>query len=356
MPITVVVTCLMGPGTFEGKIIPLSRSPFVKKIIILRKIIGPPIEKVEYVLLPGICRIAFFNIILTPLYLINLVKKNKADLILSYHIIPHAFFACIVSYFTRVPFNVSQTGLLIQKQVSRGIFRKAILYILKRSLFINVPGNSSRNFWIRNGIDENKINILHSKIDHNIFAPAQMDKEFDFIYLGRLSKEKRVNIIIDGIYNLKNRGFNPSLAIVGDGPEYQELFEKAGLLGLHNNIKFTGFVSNPEDWLNISKICILSSESEGLPTALMQAMSCRLIVIAPYIGNISDLVEDKVTGYLFKVNDIQCFNKLLRDTILAFDSLGLMRDKAREKIIVQYSYQNATEAWNSIIKNKFSNS
>jgi len=353
MEISVIVTCLMGQGTFEAKLIPLANSPLINRIIVLRKIIGPPINKVEYIKLPRICRINVFNLLITPLLLIYHTKKNKVDLILSYHFIPHAIFAFIASFFTKVPYNVTQTGLYIERYARMKKHRSYILGILNRSLFINVPGYNSKEFWVKNGIEESKIYILHSKIDTRVFKPGYSKKHFDFIYLGRLSKEKRVNLIVQGIYKLKNHGLNVKLAIVGDGPEMKELKKLTHILNLNEDVTFTGFVKDPASWFNKAKIFLLCSESEALPTALMQAMSCKLIVIAPNIGNISCLVENNHNGYLFDVDDISSFYELMKEVYINYYSLIHITENARKKILLEYTHENATIIWNEIIKSKF---
>ncbi len=354
MSIKILVTCLMGQGTIEAKLVPLSYSKNVSKIIVLRKKIGPTIGKVEYIKLPFLCKFKFFNVIITPFILSYYARTKKVDLILSYHFIPHAIFAYIASIISNVPFNVSQTGLNIQKYLKINIFRKFILYILNKSCFINVPGLSSRDFWIKNGIAKNKLNLLHSKIDADKYQDLKLEKVYDFIYLGRLSAEKQVDKIIIGIYNLYNNGLNVKLVIVGDGPEMGKLIRLTNKLKLRNNITFTGFISNPEIWLNKSKLFLMCSKTEGLPTALMQAMACKLIAIVSNVGNISDLIKNNKNGFLFKIDNVKFFYKLMEDKYLNYDRLNYIKENARMTIMESYTYKHATEIWDKIIETNFS--
>jgi glycosyltransferase EpsD len=146
---------------------------------------------------------------------------------------------------------------------------------------------------------------------------------------------------------------NVKLAIVGDGPEMKELKKLTHILNLNEDVTFTGFVKDPASWFNKAKIFLLCSESEALPTALMQAMSCKLIVIAPNIGNISCLVENNHNGYLFDVDDISSFYELMKEVYINYYSLIHITENARKKILLEYTHENATIIWNEIIKSKF---
>lgn len=347
----IIISCLMGPGTLEGKLVPLSKVGKVKKIYVLRKYAGPEIDKVEYILLPKICRTSFFNLILTPLILAFYTFKVKAKLILSYHVIPHGFFAYIAALLTSKPFNISQTGLYIQKYCELVLVKPFLIHILKQSSFINVPGEKSKRFWISKGIAESKIHTLHSKIDSELFQYSNQHKEYDFIYLGRLSKEKRINIIIEGIFHLKSLGLITNLVIVGDGAEMESLKSQVELLNLASEIRFVGFVDNPADWLNRSRIFLLSSGSEGLPTALMQAMSCKLLAISSNVGNIQDLVVNNVNGFLFDPSNIGEFFKLIEHCYRSYEDLSVVRENARLTVLEKFRYEVATQEWDKILQN-----
>ncbi len=340
----------MGPGTLEAKLIPIAESEHIKDIFVLRKAEGPKINKVQYIILPHICKYKFFNLLITPFLLTYHAKKRKVNLILSYHFIPHTIFAFIASIITRIPYNFSQTGLLIEKYVQNKIVGKIFIYIIRSSLFINVPGEKSKKFWIQKGIDEKKLFVLHSKIDAEIFKPDNQTKIYDFIYLGRLSKEKRVHLIIYGIKELIGQGIKTSLAIVGNGPESCKLVELTNSLNLQEYVTFTGFTHNTASWLNKARIFLLTSETEALPTALMQAMSCKLVCVAPDIGNISDLVISDINGYLFQKDNIGSFHNLMKAALVNYDLLQPLRENARNMIKSKYVYSNATELWDKILR------
>ena len=342
----------MGPGTFEAKFIPLSKIAKINNIYVLRSSPGPEIPKVKYILHPKIFKYKLLKIILLPFYLAILTKRKKTSLILAYHFIPHAFYAYIASLITGRPFIIGQTGLYIQKYAKKHLLSSLINYIIKKSLYINVPGNNSKHFWIKNGIQKEKINLLHSTINTDIYKPKHENIEYDFIILSRLAKVKRLDMLIDVFYNLNNNGLKFKAAIVGNGPCYNNLTQKVKQLKLSDVVFFKGFQNDPVKWFNKSKFYLMNSESEGLPTSLMQAMACELIAVSTSVGNITDLIEDQKNGFLLAHNDINTYEKILETLFVMPNSkYKIIGQKARKVIINNHSYISAINKWEIILQN-----
>jgi len=345
----IICTARMGKGTFEAKFIPLSRADAVEKIYILRKSEGPKINKVEYIILPKICRFRLFNIFITPLLLIYYTRKLKADLILSYHVIPHAFFAWIASRLTGRPFNISQTGLEIQDLAKKFFYGPFIRHIFRKALFINVPGKQTKEFWMSQGIDGKKINVLHSTIDTDLYVPGEVPKKYDIVFLGRLDPVKQIPEIIDTFDRMQKELPSISMVIIGSGPELPRLKKQVTRLGLEGSVTFAGFTENAETWYNESRVFVMYSKSEGLPCAMMEAMSCGMLVVVPDVGNIRDVIAHGVNGMLFKKNDSETFFEYLKEALTHYERFDEVRKKAREKIVQDHSFSCAVKKWNGLL-------
>jgi glycosyltransferase involved in cell wall biosynthesis len=347
----IIATCKMGAGTFEAKFVPLSKLKNIDTIYVLRKEEGKRIQKLKYIILPKICRISFLSIFITPMLLSYNVIKYKASFILAYHVIPHAFFAFIASVITRRPFIVGQTGIKVQGLSEKKLFGKIILFILKKASYLNVPGNFSRNHWINKGIVENKINLLHSTIDTDYYVNTNSKKEFDFIFLGRLAEEKNIQLIIHAFSLICINNISPSMVVVGDGPERNNLENLAKKLNIEDKVSFVGFQDDVKTWLNKARIFIMASVSEGMPTALMQAMACELICISSKVGNISDLIKHEKNGYLFESKNEEELSKLMLKSYSNVNLSIKLGVQARKDIILNHSYSSAIKKWNTLIEN-----
>jgi len=105
---------------------------------------------------------------------------------------------------------------------------------------------------------------------------------FDILTVGRLSREKGVDRLLDAVAALKCMGLFPSVGILGDGPEAENLKNQAaGLPG----VAFLGFRENPYPFLRAAKILAIPSRSEGASTVAREGLILgRAIVSTPCAG------------------------------------------------------------------------
>ncbi len=102
------------------------------------------------------------------------------------------------------------------------------------------------------------------------------DKSY-IVTVGRLSKQKNQTVIIDAIKNLH---VNTELIIVGDGEEHQFLHQYIISKSLSHRVHLLGAKSNPFKYIKHSDIFVLSSNQEGFPNVLVEAMLCKTAVIS----------------------------------------------------------------------------
>jgi protein-tyrosine-phosphatase len=93
------------------------------------------------------------------------------------------------------------------------------------------------------------------------------------------------------------------LLIAGDGPLLGELCAMAGRLGVDQHCIFTGHRADVHQLLAAMDVFVLPSLSEGIPMALLEAMSLGLPVVATRVGGIPEVVRDRVTGLLVPAGD-----------------------------------------------------
>jgi glycosyltransferase involved in cell wall biosynthesis len=124
--------------------------------------------------------------------------------------------------------------------------------------------------------------------------------------------------LIEALSHLKNR-FEATLSIVGTGPDEGTLKQLANTLGVSNRINFLGDVTDAQLialYENSSIFvlpCVVSSDGDrdGIPVALMEAMSMELPVVSTDVSGIPELVKDGKNGLLVKQKD----SKFLSDAI-----------------------------------------
>lgn len=122
--------------------------------------------------------------------------------------------------------------------------------------------------------------------------------EFAVAGVGRLVSVKRFEDIIRAAELLKKRGTALRLFILGDGPCRRELEALADSLGVAEEVTFCGERSTVRRLLPAFDAFVLSSESEGMPNALLEAMAAGLPCVATRVGGVQEVIRDRENGIL----------------------------------------------------------
>jgi glycosyltransferase involved in cell wall biosynthesis len=276
-------------------------------------------------------------------------------LLISYHIIPYGFFVAFAGLITRTPYIISQTGLVIQKHAKRKLFRQFLYFIFKYSFQVNCPGTKSVEYWksIFPNL-EGKFKVLHSTIDTGYFKMDEdISKEYDFIFLGGLQSIKNIDMIIHGFANLIcTNSFStlPKMVIVGSGPEEKQLHALVRDLDLEEHVTFKGFISKPLSYLQESRFLVMDSDSEGLPTAMMQAMACEVVPVTSLVGNIADVVSSGKTGFVHQGKNLKSISETMKKALQTDnETLAKMKIECRNLIVNKHSHQFATSKWDEVL-------
>lgn len=142
-----------------------------------------------------------------------------------------------------------------------------------------VAQDLARNFSVRG----TAISVISNPVDHELIAamaaerPALAIKGEYIVAAGRLVPNKNFAMLI---HAFAQSGLPGSLVILGEGPMRQALEAQVRELGLAGRVHLPGFVGNPFAMLKRATLFALSSNAEGFPNGLVEAMASRLPVVA----------------------------------------------------------------------------
>lgn len=138
-------------------------------------------------------------------------------------------------------------------------------------------------------------------------AALGIGDEFVFVYVGRLSEEKSLPVLLRAFRALTVRRADAKLVIMGDGPQRKALQELAEELKLGRQICFTGSIPHAElvrrNLPRIGQVFVTASKTENQPVSLLEAMSFGLPLIGPEAKGIPELIRHENTGLLFPPDD-----------------------------------------------------
>jgi len=116
--------------------------------------------------------------------------------------------------------------------------------------------------------------------------------------VGRLCDVKRQDVLIRTLARIRRHSSSVSLLLVGDGPRRKDLVKLAWRLGLADVVHFAGYQSQPRRFLAAMDLFALSSASEGMPLAVLEAWAAHKPVVAFAVGGLPEMIEHRRSGIL----------------------------------------------------------
>jgi len=195
------------------------------------------------------------------------------------------------------------------------------------------------------GADKKDIRIVSNGIDARKFIPSP-SKNGTTPIVGCFARVVPVKGQMTFIKACKKvlENHKASFVIIGetkDDPAYYEqckaLVEE---LGLTEDIKFIGYVDNLLEWYHKVDVFVLPSLWEGIPLALLEAMSCGLPCVCTAVGGVPDIIADASVGYLVPPEDPDSMSSkithLLKDETLRREMGKRSRGLIEEKYTIEH--------------------
>jgi glycosyltransferase involved in cell wall biosynthesis len=172
-----------------------------------------------------------------------------------------------------------------------------------------IAANSRRG--IENAVElgraRESLHFLPNVIDTSQFVvrTAAQTEMVHLLSIGRLVAQKRMDRFVRLVARLHARfGDRVIASIVGDGPEGERLQRLARGLGLgERTLRFAGAAADVTSWYHGADVLVLTSDYEGTPNVVIEAMASGLPVVVTHVGGVADLVRDGESGYIVDRND-----------------------------------------------------
>ena len=168
------------------------------------------------------------------------------------------------------------------------------------------------------GIKSKKITTLHNPVDIEeierkslMFLPFLDDEKIRFVSIGRFAYQKGFDILVEA-YNIVSKKLpNSELYIVGNidygnRVVFSQLTNLVEKYHLSNKVFFPGFKDNPYPYIARSNVFVLSSRFEGLPNAMIEALTLGIPCVATScIPIISRIIDEGKNGYIVEIDDVE---------------------------------------------------
>lgn len=170
-------------------------------------------------------------------------------------------------------------------------------------------------------------------------------------YIGRLVPVKGVMNFVSAIPLIASERPDLRFIIGGEGVLIREIREELLNSGVGGRVEMPGRI--PEDnfarYMNLLKLIVLPSYTEGLPLVPLEAMACGTPVLATGVGGVPDIIEDGKTGFILENSSPGCIAKsVLR--ALEHPRLQEIADNARRMVSETYTYEGAVRRYEAVLR------
>jgi glycosyltransferase involved in cell wall biosynthesis len=156
-------------------------------------------------------------------------------------------------------------------------------------------------------------------------------------WIGRMTGVKRAGDVLLALRSLRERGVDACLCMIGDGPERDDVEERAHELGIVRDCFFLGYQDEVAPFYAALDTLILPSGNEGTPVSAIEALASGCPVVATRVGGVPDVVRDGEDGFLVEPGDVDAMADRL--ALLAADAAlrRRMGEAGRARVLSRYS-------------------
>ena len=159
---------------------------------------------------------------------------------------------------------------------------------------------------IPNGVDTTRFDALQS-VDLTTFRRNYaLDSESLIFFVGRIVREKGVQILLDAMPAILEKHPNANIVIAGTGGSLGEMRSRTTELGLDHKVHFTGFISDADrdQLMTVADVAVFPSLYEPFGITALEAMAARTPVVVSDVGGLSEVVQNHVTGMTVFAGDV----------------------------------------------------
>jgi glycosyltransferase involved in cell wall biosynthesis len=207
---------------------------------------------------------------------------------------------------------------------------------------------------IRRGLPGEDVAVIPNGVDLAVYRPDVDVLPFSqptLLYVGRLKRYKRVDLVIRALAVIRDRGSAARLVVAGKGDHRRALERLVGELRLGDRVDFEGFVPQAEkvDLMRRAWVHLLTSPNEGWGIANLEAAACGTPTVASDAPGLRDSVRDGVTGFLVPHGDVTALADRVQ-SLLDDDDLRRRLSRNAVEFARGFSWDASAEAMEGVLR------
>lgn len=226
--------------------------------------------------------------------------------------------------------------------------RASAIIAISQALYDEARGFGLKNVAaIPNGVDTERFSHLTRAQARERLGLAE-DQRY-LLFTGRLIRLKRLDVLLDAMPHILAQYPHCHILIAGSGEQQKEstesaLHAQAERLGLAERVHFLGLRDDVPVLLRAADVYVFTSETEGLPNAILEAAAAKLPIVATRINGVTDILDND-NAWLVPVGDAPALAQAVCD-VLGDESLAQMRaHHAYQHILSVFSLEAVTQRY-----------
>lgn len=253
-------------------------------------------------------------------------------------------YTLLPALFCRIPVQVHTVHNLASREVDRpGKIIHWVAFRLASVVPVSISGEIANT--VRSVYGQNiKTPVIYNGIPVQKFSsvPPPMDKEnLVILHIGRFAPQKNHRLLIEAFALTLREYPHMQLWLAGDGSLRPAIEQTVKEKGLESQVVFLGIRDNVPELLRQCDMLVLSSDWEGMPITVLEAMAAARPVVATAVGGVPELVDDGVNGLLVPPGDAEVLAqgivKLARDPALRYKMGMAGRRKALDRFDIAHT-------------------
>jgi len=361
-----LITTTLNNNLLKAKLPPLLAALPDLEITFVSDRVGPPMERVNWVVPPVWLRKLTGRLISRELTLWKEISRREIERVMVYNAVPHLMLAYPPAKFFKKKLDLhliagrldldfaGRPEVMVNRYVRKlnnpkwieNRVRKIALGYCDR-LF--VPGCRARDFLLAQGVPLEKIVSIHSAVDPEVFCPDGRARDIDVLVIANLQKRKRPELTVQILEGVLAKKPEAKFAWIGDGHLRDEVKRMVNASPIRNAVEMVGHTDDVLIYDRRSKVYLLNSISEGLSCATMEAMAAGVVPVTSDAGDMAEVVRTGETGELILDDE--------NPTAYADAILRLLSDEAtrlkyaaagRELVVAEHSFEAMAKAWREL--------
>lgn len=294
------------------------------------------------------------------------VLRRERPVIVHTYLRTAGYWGRVAAYLAGVPIRIaSERNVEIERGRLANLLDRMLASVTDR---VVVNATAIRDHLITvEGIDSARIEVIHNGVPASqaLLEPdlrtARRElgiEKFEYVvaFIGRLVPQKNPGLFLEMAQAVLQSGLKCGFVLVGDGPMRIRLREQAHNLGIEESIRFIGVRNDVPRILRVVNLLVLTSDWEGQPNVILEALAAGVPAVATKVGGVSELLTDGITGYVVPPRDLPKLVDrvigMLSDSDFRAECGGRGREYVQTHFSVSAMIDRTVALYNSALRSK----